>query len=54
MYRISSDDRRSLNKRRPLISAAALGIQIEISASPLISTASLNAVLTRVVTIFYK
>ena len=32
-YRISSNKRRASNKRRPLISAAPLGIHIEISAS---------------------
>ena len=37
----------------PLISAAPLGIHIEISAPPLISAAPLNAVFIRIVTIFY-
>ena len=37
----------------PLISAAPLGIHIEISAPPLISAAPLNAVLIRIVTMFY-
>ena len=32
-YRISPNKRRVLNKRRPLISAAPLGIHFEISAS---------------------
>ena len=32
IYRISSNKRRASNKRRPLISAAPLGIHIEISA----------------------
>ena len=32
-YRISSNERRVSNKRRPLISVALLGIHIEISAS---------------------
>ena len=36
-YRISSNKRRTSNQHRPLISAAPLGIHIEISASPLIS-----------------
>ena len=33
IYRISSNKRRASNKCRPLISAAPLGIHIEISAS---------------------
>ena len=37
----------------PQISAASLGIHIEISASPLISAAPSNATLIRTVTIFY-
>ena len=45
--------RRVSNKRRPLICAAPLVIHIEISASPLISAAPLNAALIRIVTIFY-
>ena len=32
-YRISFNKRRASNKRRPLISAAVLGVHIEISAS---------------------
>ena len=38
----------STNKRCPLISAAPLGIHIEISASFLISAAPLNATLIRI------
>ena len=52
-YRIIRDKRRASNKRRPLISAAPLGINIEISASPLISAAPLNAALIGMVTILY-
>ena len=37
----------------PQISAAPLGIHIEISASPLIRAAPLNTTLIRIVTIFY-
>ena len=37
----------------PHISAAPLGIYIEISASPLISAASINAALIRILTIFH-
>ena len=37
----------------PLISATPLGIHVEISASPLICATPLNAVLIRIVTIFY-
>ena len=44
-YRTSCNKRRASNKGRPLISAAPLGIHIEISASPLTSTAPLNAAL---------
>ena len=40
-------------KRHPLISAAPLGIQTEISTAPLISAAPLNAALIRIVSIFY-
>ena len=32
-YRISSNKRRALNNRRPLIGAAPLGMHIEINAS---------------------
>ena len=46
-YRISSNKRRASNKCRPLISAALLGIHIEISAPPL------NAALIRIDTKFY-
>ena len=35
------------------ISAASLGVHIEISASPLISITTLNVALIRIVTIFY-
>ena len=52
-YHISSNKRRASNQHRPLISAAPLGIHIEISASPLISAATLNAALIRIVAIFY-
>ena len=45
-YRISA------NKRCPLISAALLGIHIEITATPLISPGLLNAALIRIVTMF--
>ena len=38
----------------PQISAASLGILIEISASPLMSTATLNTAVIRIVTIFYQ
>ena len=38
----------------PQISAAPLGIHIEISAYPLISAAPLNTALIRIITIFYK
>ena len=51
-YRISSNKRRASNKRRPLISAEPLGIHTEISASPLISAATLNTVLIKLVAIF--
>ena len=37
----------------PQISAAFLSAHIEITASPLISAAPLNAALNRIVTIFY-
>ena len=37
----------------PQISAAHLGINVEISASPQISTAPINAALIRIVTILY-
>ena len=37
----------------PQISAGPLGICIEISATPLISVASLNAAVIGIVTIFY-
>ena len=53
LYRISSNKRLASNKRYPLISAAPLGIVIEISASPLISAPPLNAALIRIVAIFY-
>ena len=33
IYRISSNKRRASNKRRPLMNAAPLGIQIEIGTS---------------------
>ena len=33
IYRVSSNKHRARNKRRPLVSAASLGIHIEISAS---------------------
>ena len=39
--------------KAPLISAAPLGIHIEISASPLISAALLKTALIRIATIFY-
>ena len=47
IYRVSSDKHRASNKCRPLISTALLGDHIEINAAPL------NAVLIRMVTIFY-
>ena len=52
IYRICSNKRRA-SKPRPLISATSMGIYIEISTSPLISAAPLNAGLIRIVTIFY-
>ena len=52
-YRVSSNKHRASNKRRPLIKAAPSVIHIEISVSPLISVALLNAVLIRIVTIFH-
>ena len=52
-YRISSNKRRASNKRRPLINAVPFAIHIEISASPVITTAPLNTELIRIVTIFY-
>ena len=52
-YTISSNKSRASNKHHPLISTAPLGIHIEISASPLISAAPLNAALTEIVTISY-
>ena len=52
-YRISSNKRRASKKRRPLISAVPFGIHIEISASPVKTTAILNTELIRIVTIFY-
>ena len=53
-YRISSNKHQASNERRPLISAASLGIHIEISASPVISGTPLNAALIRIVTMFYQ
>ena len=52
-YRISSNKHRVSNKRNPLTNAAPLGINIEISVSPLISAATLNAALIRIATILY-
>ena len=52
-YCFSTNKRRALIKYRPLISAATLGIHIEISAIPLISASPLNTALIRIVTIFY-
>ena len=52
-YHISCNKRWALNKRLPLISVTSLGIHIEISAYPLISTAPLNTTCIRIVTIFY-
>ena len=52
-YRISSNKHQVSNKRHPLTSAAPVSIHIEISVSPLISAATLNAALIRIVTILY-
>ena len=52
-YRIASNKHLTSNKRHPLISASHLGIQIEISTSPLISATPLNVALIRIVTIYY-
>ena len=52
-YRMFSNKRRASNKRRRLKNAAPLGIYIEISASPLIRAAPINAALIRIVTIFH-
>ena len=43
VYRISSNYRRASYKRRTPISAAPLGIHIEICVSPLLSVAPLTA-----------
>ena len=52
IYGISSNKRRASNKRRPLVSAALMGIYIEISTSSLIIAASLSEGHIRIVTIF--
>ena len=52
-YHISSNKRWTSNKHHTLISAELSGIDIEISASPLVITTPPNAVLIRMVTIFY-
>ena len=55
VYCVSSNKRQASNKHHPLISTALLGAHInEISASPLITAASLNVALIRIFTIFYK
>ena len=50
---MSFKKRRASNKRRPLISAAPLGIHIEISTFPLIRAAPLTTALIRIVTVFF-
>ena len=53
IYCISSNKCRVSNKRCPLIKAPPLAIHTEISTSPLIRPAPMNAALLRTVAIFY-